>query len=78
MSLEDYNLQLEKQDYCCYICKSYNNDKSLCVDHDHKTGKVRKLLCNNCNSALGYVKDRTDILNSMIDYLTEHSEEEED
>ncbi len=41
----------------------------LAVDHCHATGKIRGFLCNSCNSALGYAKDDTKILQKMIEYL---------
>lgn len=41
----------------------------LSVDHDHVTGEVRGLLCNNCNRAIGLLKDNTDILKKAIRYL---------
>jgi len=42
----------------------------LCVDHDHKTGKVRGLLCWRCNMALGNVDDSPETLQKLHDYLT--------
>ena len=54
--------------------------KRLGVDHNHSchpSGEacskcIRKLLCHNCNTALGNVKDDINILEKMIDYLKEH------
>ena len=43
-----------------------------CIDHDHKTNKVRGVLCHNCNTALGLVGDNIDTLSSMITYLNDH------
>lgn len=43
--------------------------KSFAVDHDHKTGKIRGLLCRDCNVALGYAKDSPQILRDMAMYL---------
>ena len=45
------------------------NTGVLVVDHDHKTGKVRGLLCHNCNRALGLLKDSTEYLENCISYL---------
>jgi len=68
---EKYDSMYEEQNYCCAICgvneKTLN--KKLCVDHDHKSGKVRGLLCNNCNFAIGAMKDDPTILENAIAYL---------
>jgi hypothetical protein len=45
----------------------------LHVDHDHKNGKVRKLLCSNCNRMLGCAKESIEILNNAIQYLNEYN-----
>lgn len=70
ITLEDYNFLLEKQNEKCKIC---NNEcptgKSLAVDHNHKTGKVRGLLCKNCNIGLGMFFDNLDFLESAVLYL---------
>jgi hypothetical protein len=44
----------------------------LYVDHDHVTGDVRELLCNNCNAAIAFLKGDLEILNSAITYLRKH------
>lgn len=59
----------DKQDGKCAICKS---DKRLVVDHDHKTGKVRALLCGKCNCMLGHASDNPNILLAGIQYLKKH------
>lgn len=75
--MEDYNKMLESQLGLCKICnqpskRKANNKKtikSLCIDHCHKTNKVRGLLCNDCNSLLGYAKDSIELLEGAIEYL---------
>jgi len=51
----------------CQICNVELTKK--CIDHCHSTNKVRGVLCNNCNTALGLVGDNIIILQSMIEYL---------
>lgn len=65
-----YDDQLGK----CAICYnpiqlSSQTARSACVDHDHKTGKVRGLLCNHCNRGLGMFKDNIESLRFAIEYL---------
>ena len=51
--------------------------KALAVDHDHQTGKVRGLLCADCNQGIGKLKEDRSIFISAIQYLDKHSAEEE-
>ena len=51
------------------LCKLCNENKLLVVDHCHKTGIVRGLICSHCNSVLGYAKDNIQTLKNAIDYL---------
>lgn len=52
-TLEEYDKLIEEQNGLCGICGGINsNGRRLYVDHDHKTGKVRGLLCNTCNMHL--------------------------
>ena len=44
-----------------------------CIDHDHKTGEIRGILCRTCNLALGHAKDDVDVLYGLISYLKEHN-----
>lgn len=58
------------QDGKCAICRqTCPRQMELSVDHDHATGKVRGLLCQNCNAALGMFKDDPALLSRAIDYL---------
>jgi hypothetical protein len=50
----------------CEIC---NATGKICFDHDHKTGKFRGWICENCNRALGHAKDNPEILYRMSEYL---------
>lgn len=50
----------------CELCESTTR---LGIDHNHTTGKVRGLLCQTCNSLLGYAKDDIELLQRAIDYL---------
>jgi hypothetical protein len=74
IDLEDYNQRGAAQKWCCAICDKHVTEikKSLCVDHDHTTGKVRDLLCSNCNTALGFIAEDSRILQRMIQYLNIH------
>lgn len=81
-SMECYQRMWDAQKGLCYVChkpssQKSNNSKSiknLAVDHDHITGKVRKLLCGACNSCLGYAEDSRQRLLELVDYLDEHQE----
>jgi hypothetical protein len=65
---EEYSVMLEKQGGTCAICFS-KCTRALAVDHEHATGRVRGLLCNNCNRGIGHLKDDVAILVSAIKYL---------
>ena|SRR5882672_334995 len=72
---EAYENMLQAQGGVCAICgKPELTGRALSIDHDHKTTKVRALLCSKCNLALGAVGDDVDILAEMIGYLMRHGE----
>jgi hypothetical protein len=75
LTLEDYDAMLENQNGVCAICnkEETTKNKNLFVDHDHQTGKVRSLLCNNCNSGLGQFNDNVNLLESAVLYLKKYS-----
>jgi len=57
----------------CAIChKKLDDPTKCCIDHDHATGEVRGLLCNECNTGLGMFKDSTGNLARAIAYLTRY------
>lgn len=76
ISNEDYGEMLKAQNSKCEICggegflmKNQHHRMKLVVDHDHKTGKVRGVLCHNCNRALGLFKDSVENLDRAKEYL---------
>jgi protein-arginine kinase activator protein McsA len=74
VSLEDYSSMLKQQQGVCAICGGNNNGKRLVVDHNHKTGSVRELLCNGCNTGIGGLKDSVAVLIKAARYLRKHRE----
>lgn len=67
---QQYDDLLKKQQKRCAICRcAEKRGENFAVDHCHKTGKVRGLLCRSCNLALGLVSDSTATLKSAIKYL---------
>jgi len=72
ITLADYNRMLVDQNGKCAICK--RSGEKLHVDHDHATGKVRELLCNSCNTALGFLNEDVSRLSAMRKYIQKHKE----
>ncbi len=72
---EDFGLMFDEQGGVCGICPrplevgSYKTH----VDHDHKTGRVRGLLCLQCNTALGKLGEDESIILSMLEYVRKHA-----
>lgn len=72
----DYDRMLEEQDGKCAGCGTDTPTgkwKVFAVDHCHHTGKVRGLLCNECNRGMGLLKDSAEIMQSLINYLQTNS-----
>ena len=71
ITLDDYNRMFIEQGGRCAICGVHQSklNKSLNVDHNHETGVVRGLLCHHCNTALGLLKDSSQVISCMGDYL---------
>lgn len=69
ITAEDADAMLEAQGGVCAICLVATASH---VDHDHATGKVRELLCFNCNGGLGQFKDDPDVLRAAAEYVERH------
>lgn len=70
ISLGEFNKMVEQQANLCALCKQPESVKPrLSVDHDHITGKVRGLLCHQCNVGLGHFHDSIRLLEAAQDYL---------
>lgn len=63
---EVFDALVDRQGGVCAVCRQA---EPVHVDHDHVSGRVRGVLCFNCNGGLGQFKDRADVLRSAIDYL---------
>jgi hypothetical protein len=78
ISRDDFNRKLEQQSGVCAICKQPETNtyrgkvRNLSVDHCHVTNKLRDLLCRNCNTALGSLKDDKQLILECIKYLERH------
>jgi hypothetical protein len=64
---EEYDEMAILQGHSCAICT--DSSSKLHVDHNHATGKIRGLLCNNCNRAIGLLKDDTQVLLNAAEYV---------
>lgn len=73
ISLDQYNELLKAQEGKCSICGAtdprHSHKESLIVDHCHKTGAIRGLLCSPCNVALGHFQDSPSLLRTAAAYL---------
>ncbi len=71
ITIEEHKRMFQEQNGVCAICgcKGDGRWKTLCVDHCHKTGKIRGLLCRSCNTALGQMKDDPTIIQKAVLYL---------
>jgi hypothetical protein len=74
LTADGYNEMFASQEGKCLICKRHQEEfsKRLFVDHDHRTKKVRGLLCQNCNSGLGMFADDIERLKNAVNYLEKY------
>lgn len=69
ITLEQHKQMYIRQNGCCAICNMPVEYSKIHTDHDHKTDKVRGLLCHNCNAGIGMLKENINILRNAISYL---------
>ena len=73
ITADQFDTMLAAQEWRCAICRDIEpgggRTGALSVDHDHVTGKVRGILCHQCNMALGKFKDNPELLRRAADYL---------
>lgn len=77
----EYDEKLKNQNYVCAICKEpetafdarTNTLRRLAVDHNHKTGVIRDLLCWRCNGTIGRINENLDLVKSIEEYLIKHN-----
>ena len=71
ITLEQYDQMLNEQNGVCAICGGVNKGGwRLAVDHDHNTGEIRGLLCQNCNRRVGDLENNPVLFRSIINYLS--------
>ena len=72
ITLAEWDVLFEKQSGRCVICQRHSAelDRKLVVDHNHKTGEIRGLLCADCNLALGALRDNPENFLRAVDYLS--------
>jgi hypothetical protein len=71
LTQETYDALMLKQLGVCALCNMVPEHNKWHVDHDHKTGKVRGLLCKKCNTGLGHFDDEPLLLQAAVEYLNE-------
>lgn len=82
MTPDHFEKMMEAQGGMCAICNTTNPNgegvdggkqlKTFAMDHDHSTGRIRELLCNLCNRALGFMRDNPQTLRAGALYLEKH------
>jgi len=77
-SEEDFEKRFKLQNSKCGICGIEREEKrAFSLDHDHKTGRIRGILCTKCNLGLGYFSDNKDLLSKAVSYLEKNNGENE-
>lgn len=73
LSAEGYRKMLDEQDNACAVCKVSFATARIFVDHCHRTGNVRGLLCSQCNVALGMLGEEPKRIRALAQYAEVHS-----
>jgi hypothetical protein len=71
ITLDDYNELFEIQNGECAVCGKHQSElkRRLYVDHCHKTGIIRGLLCHRCNSSIGLLFEDLEIIKGIFEYV---------
>lgn len=72
----EVELLVDRQQNLCAICSVSFDETTMNIDHNHKTGEIRGLLCNSCNMALGSFRDDIQLLHNAVMYLSPAKERE--
>lgn len=74
LTVDEYDSLFETQQGCCAICGTHqvNLSRRLAVDHCHNSGEVRGLLCPNCNTGIGNLRDSIELLQKGVKYLEKY------
>lgn len=75
ITVGEYTEMKVKQHFCCKVCQIHESKllRRLVIDHCHKTGKIRGLLCDRCNRVLGSIKDDPLLCDKLREYLNNTS-----
>jgi len=69
ISIERIKEMMQEQENLCFLCRRPPGKRSLAIDHDHKTGEIRKLLCHHCNTGLGHFQEDAILLRKAAEYV---------
>lgn len=70
LSFDNYEMLIKSQNNMCLICKDiFNSSIKPCVDHCHKTDKIRGILCSKCNAGIGLLNEDIMLMRNAIKYL---------
>jgi len=76
INLDQVEHMIAVQEHCCPICgEEFTDDRRWHVDHDHAANRVRGVLCHNCNTGIGMLRDDPSLLRSAIEYLERYGDE---